>query len=346
MTTVAIAGEISSALTHFSGLGLAAILESAGLSSIRLWWSDDEEPQLFVSVPNADEGSIGMALADHVQAMADCESWVQLTLTHEGRNDTGLFSPRIKPPSKPEAWSYLQQLRHNAIDSLLRETKRASLTMVGALGEPAYWRTENGQIRPDEGASRWEMKTRNRGEEFIGNRLAPMAALLARRTPTELIDGVTGQFSRDEINGTIESRSATGLQRPGPVDTARAWTALWGLTSFPVIHRPEAISATACAFPRHRLHTRWMVLPIVDRPVSLERWRSIIASESLTVLGEQIAANGPGCQRDSAAVAVLTELGTAALGIAPVNLGGTSSAPERAVLDVSVWPLDHGRRHD
>lgn len=53
----------------------------------------------------------------------------------------------------------------------------------GALGQPSYWSGEqtNHSLRSDFGASRWEMVTRNKGQEFIGGRLFPLAQKVAAR---------------------------------------------------------------------------------------------------------------------------------------------------------------------
>jgi CRISPR-associated protein Csb3 len=61
--------------------------------------------------------------------------------------------------------------------------------MIGALGEPAYWPTDR---NADAGASRWEMKTRNQGAEFVGNRLVPLAQAVAARTIEQTLTGLTG----------------------------------------------------------------------------------------------------------------------------------------------------------
>lgn len=345
MTDIVVNGEIESALTHFTGLGLATIGEAAGFVGIRLSWSDEDKPRLSVSFPHESADSIATSLHAHAVSMADPESWVQQTMNHEKRQSTGVFSPRIKVPTSGDSWANLTRLRRRSLDALLKRNDRLSLSMIGALGEPSYWRFERQSPRPDAGASRWEMKTRNRGAEFIGDRFAPLARTVALRAPEDVLAGVTGERTDDELDGSPDSRTATGLQRPGPADSAQAWVALWGLTAFPVAHDPHAQSQTAGAFPQDRLHTRWFVVPIFDRPVSLSRWRSVIASEPLAVLGRQIADDDHVGAYDRAAESQLVELGSVALGAARVDLRGSSSAPERVILDVEVTPLGEEYRH-
>lgn len=339
MTDIVIAGRIESAVTHLAGLGLAAVADAAGHHGVRLAWTDDDDPRFIISFPRAGDDEVAVLLKRHADAMAAPEAWTQIVVKHEGRPETGLFSPRLKAPSTRASWNSLALERQFALDGLVGTGDSLSLEMIGALGEPAYWRFEPREARPDHGASRWEMKTRNKGEEFIGNRFARMARSCGERSGRELLAGITGALQQDELDGTAVSRTATGLQRPGPIDAALAWVALWGLTSFPVVHESQAISRTAAAFPQDVLHPRWFVVPIVNRPASLERYRSLIASNALAVLGRDIAGSQSATVFDRAASAELMELGTVALGIAKVDRRGSDSAPERMILDVEVHPL-------
>src|SRR5699024_1466252 len=139
-------------------------------------------------------------------------------------------SPRIKAIQEPETWQELQAERLSAIDEAYCPTPRwLDLAFISGLGEPAYWVADSqGKCRPDSGASSWEMKTRNRGEEFIGNRLAGLCQVVADRTPEQVLTGLTGKEPRDEIGGgNINSRTPTGLSFPAPTDNALAWCALW-----------------------------------------------------------------------------------------------------------------------
>ena len=105
------------------------------------------------------------------------------------------------------------------------------LELIGALGEPAYWRFASNGPRPDEGANRWEMKTRNRGEDFVRNRLRQLARIVADRDATAIVSGLTGHTVEDEAykgKRSDESRTATGLTSPRFTDSALAWCACGG----------------------------------------------------------------------------------------------------------------------
>lgn len=337
MTEIAIAGPIESALTHFAGLGLASVLDGAGAEDIMLFWTDEIVPQLHLRTAQLSEQEIAKVVHEHAESLNSPDSWIHATIDHEKRKDTGLFSPRIKAPGSRESWTALTQTRQQHIDQLIANGDLLSLEMIGGLGEPASWRFEKSEARPDHGASRWEMKTRNRGEEFVGNRFAPLCDVVAARTSEAVLDGIVGRKCVDELDSKATSRTSTGFQRPGPTDSVLAWLALWGLTSFPVRPRLSSISQTAGAFPQDVLHTSLMVLPIVTRPTSLARWRGLIAHAVIRRIGEDLVDGNQTI--DMTVASPLRELGAVALGTARVLLQGSASAPERVVLDLEVVPL-------
>src|SRR5690606_39049936 len=130
------------------------------------------------------------------------------------------------------SWHSLQQQRWHAIDGTPTGLDQR---FIGALGEPAYWAASNDGIRPDNGASAWEMKTRNRGEDFVRNRLSLLAKSVSQRGEQQVLSGLLGTSIVDEVgkNG-LDSRTPTGLAAPGVADNARAWCALWAISLFPV----------------------------------------------------------------------------------------------------------------
>lgn len=293
-----LAGSITSALTSFAGLGLALILEADGAQRVRLGWTDEEEPRMVVTATGLDEEMIAAAVHRHAEACTREDSWVQADLDGPPWNeDSAVFSPRIKSPHAKankatpspnqviERWRALQEARHCGID---REGDGSGfgdgLEFIGALGEPAYWRFRSKDPMPDEGATRWEMKTRNRGEEFVGNRLRHLAELVAARNVDGVHKGLDGRHLIDEAykgKRSEESRTPTGLTTPRWTDSALAWCALWGIASFPVIHRVEGASVTAAAAPVGTFTPEAMVLPVLVGPHSLHRWRALLVSDQL-----------------------------------------------------------------
>lgn len=342
-TDVTVAGGIDSALTHFAGLGLAGIMEAAGAERVRLHWSDSTEPELHVRVPGWNDEQIAAALASHAATMDREESWVHARIDHEGRAGTGLFSPRIKPPASRDSWELLADERRRIMDQLLTAGDLLSLDFIGGLGEPAYWRFDpRGEPRPDHGASRWEMKARNRGEEFVGDRLSKMSSAVVQRQPEDILAGIRGQVQVDELDGKPGSQTATGLQRPGPVDAALAWVGLWGLTAFPVAHDAHHMSRTPGASPQEHQWPTVMCLPVVTRPTTLDRLRWLITSEAMAVVGSSYDSPGTGGAEVTTALSLLNELGVVACAVFPVERRGSDSAPQRIVLDAELRLAEKG----
>jgi len=331
-------GPVTNALTHFALYGLAAIIETETGQSARLYWTDDAQPKARIETDIGPD-EIAAAVHRHATKGASPHSWLAVRVEHEGR-DTAAFSPRIKEPQTPSAWQKLQNARHTGLDAVLAaDADELDLRMIGALGEPAYWPTDR---NADAGATRWEMKTRNRGEEFVGNRLALLAHAVADRTTEEILSGLTGQTVNDEVGkNKPESRTATGLARPGPVDNALAWCALWGISQCPVVHHNGAQSATAGTFVLpHRAYPSLVFLPVPTHPVTLSRLRTILASRHLPLAALADTTTDPLQIIDSdAARKWLTERSVRALMCFDVDVSDNPTAPERHVLDGRVITL-------
>lgn len=337
MNVFAPTGSVTNALTHFALFGLAAICEADFGAGSRVWWTEERvpQPQLYVG---REPQAIAEAVHRHATMRASPDSWLAARIDHEGKA-TAAFSPRIKAPSSPSAWRCLQTARNAALDRLVDGQASLDLRMIGALGEAAYWLADK---TPDGGASRWEMKTRNRGEEFVGNRLAPLAAHVAARTIDEVLSGLTGATVNDEAGRNQPgSRTATGFTRPGPVDNALAWCALWGISQFPIVHHAGAQSVTAASnVPAKRTHPMFVFLPVPTRPLTLARLRTIIASRHLSVAGTVAQNAAPFDQVVAQASRKwLVNRSIRALIRFPVHVSDNPSAPERQVLDGYAVPI-------
>ena len=347
MTVFVPAGAATSALTHFALYGLAAILEDENGQSVRVCWTDeaDPKPQLDAEL---EPGEVAAAVHRHATRCASPESWLGVRFD-AGDRHFAAFSPRIATPSTPSAWHHLQETRHAGLDAVAAAGSELDLRMIGALGEPAYWPLEPKSARgaarsdgnSDGGASRWEMKTRNQGAEFVGNRLLPMARVVAARTVDEVLSGLAGYTIRDEVgNDKPESRSGTGFTRPGPVDNALAWCALWGISQFPVVHHNGAQSTTAGTYvPARRTYPTFVFLPVPTRLITLSRLRSILASRQLQLAATTTDSSDPlDVISAEAARRWLTERSIRALMRFPLYASETK-VPERKILDGSVVTL-------
>ncbi|WP_449386242.1 hypothetical protein [Cellulomonas soli] len=280
MTDLALPGRLESALDHLAAYGLAALVDDATGSTTRVAWSDAPEPALALSGTTWDE--VGQVVHAHATARAAEGSWLQASGV-AGGTPAGLFSPRVKGMSDTEVAQWY------AARSAVLDTGGApwladvDLRLIGALGEPSYWSFDRKEPRPDHGASRWEMKTRNRGEEFVGNRLRLLASSVAARTPSAITAGLRGDTLVDEVGkGRPDSRTPTGLTSPGPVDNARAWCALWGLSLLAVTHSTTGPSRSGGHLGHHS--QGHLFLPVMTVPWPVARLRSVLLSRHLGVV--------------------------------------------------------------
>lgn len=329
MKRMSLAGRVDEALSHLMLLGLASIMEESGAKEVSVWWEDGIEPLPTVGW----EEGIGPAEAVvvHVQRHADESSWVRQWQMHDGKQ-VGLFSPRISAPRGRSSWQSLVQARRKALDSGLT---RLDHRMIGSLGEPAYWLMDAMDGQPDSGASRWEMKTRNRGEEFVGQRLRPLAEALSERSVEDVQRSLEGVRLQD-LNHDALSRTPTGLTIPQPTDAVRAWCALWGIAASTLVPsspaRRASLSQTSGTWPRDRVHPQHHVMPVWSTPVSVAKVRSLLTSAPLDVLSRG--------ELDQGARRELQRSGVVALVRFPVRVGGSASAPERMLLSGWLELLD------
>lgn len=323
---ILLGGGIDSALTHFTLVGLAAILKEAGAKRVRLWWEDGASAQATLDWEGP---TAGEAVRQHAQRHTDPTSWVQAIAPG---TEFGLFSPRRSAPSSEAAWAEYLAARESVLAGDITSLDHAMLTN---LGEPGYWVIDNNRLIPDRAASRWEMKTRNRGEEFVGRRLAPLAKIVADRDEDAIEAGLRGDILEDLAGGNkVDSRTATGLTPPRPTDDAMAWCALWGISAFTLIPAKVSTSATAGAFPVGKYRPTGLVLPIITTPTSLTRWVHLLGLKYV-----------PSSQSDDAmerfsATEALRAHGVVGTCVFPVEIVGSASAPEQRLLAGTFTPID------
>lgn len=330
---IILAGGLDSALTHFAMIGLAEILQEAGASRVRLQWKDSAKAEPTVSW---DGPEVAEAVLAHARRHANQDSWVQAKAsftTPKGEKTFGLFSPRLPLPEKE---SEVQQFEDHREEFLNSDLTALDHLMISNLGEPGHWIFDRGKRRPDNSASRWEMKTRNQGEEFIGNRLSKLASAVSLLEKDSVGSGLTGRKVSDPMGKDKPgSRTSTGLTPPGPVDNALAWCGLWGISGFTVVPGTgNDVSATAGAIPQRSLHPKCLLIPITERPVSPSAWRALMASRAV------IDVTSPNESSTAAALDYLKTRGVLGMCTFPVHTTSNSSAPERMILNGTFHPLN------
>ena len=262
-------------------IGLASILDAVTGSASRFEWGSGNEA--LIDSPGArtleEASSLVRAHADHQANSRWLGSSFQLSI-----GERSPLSPRVGKLATRAAFVELEEARRTLIDSVPPD-EDLTRRFMGALGRPSDWAlSRTGDIYPDAGASAWEMKTRNRGEEFIRNRLLLLARAVSQRTDAQVLDGLAGSTNVDEVGkNALTSRTPTGLRDPGSTDKSRAWCALWGLSALPVrpvVGRPGESSSVTTGALRNR-GAVWFYLPEVRNPTTVAGFRSVAQSKHL-----------------------------------------------------------------
>ena len=319
--------------THAVLWGCAAIAAAAH-PGIRLGWTGEltRTPVLY----GIDATSLARIVRDRAVQAYDPTHWVRAGLPHDGNR--ALFSPRIKAVPDIAAWQALQAARRQKVDALGSAAAWLDLRLIAALGEPSSWHQDRGQPRQDRGASRLEMQPRNQGSEFVGTRLRSLADAVALRSLEQVRDGLTGATRVDEAGGNSpSSRSGANLLPPRVTDNALAWSAMWGLSAVPVVHRVQQPSRTATHVPWSKdsglgteLRAGHVVVPFWRGRWTLARLMAVLASQQLPAVA-RASLDGQGVP-ESETAPWLREQGVTGVLVVPIHTFGSTSSPERQAM--------------
>jgi CRISPR-associated protein Csb3 len=324
-------------LSHMALYGLTAIVEDGGMEDVRLSWTVGMMPRPVLSAPQATPETIGEIVRRHAARHDAPESWPSRAISDGEKR--ALMSPRISVISTSDGWDNLQGRRHDVLDRLTAERALLDLRLIAALGEPSYWRkNRKGDRLQDDGASRLEMQPRNRGSEFVRNRIRPLAAAVAARTAAEVSDGLLGRTVRDEVGkDQPTSLTPTGFAAPGPTDNALAWCALWGISQFPIALRTSGFATATGHIGRGT--AGYFYVPVWNGRWRTAQHRTILASGALSrlattgLLPKDLGRNADDdAPRREAARQWLADRGVTAVGRFPVHRFGSDSAPERRAM--------------
>ena len=348
--SVFIPADATDAFSHLFMVGLASILEDADVDrSCFFRWLDDLQS---FEIKNSDELDIDQMseiVSRHVQRWSQLMPLVSAndyTVVNDSDEPNGTLhatmSPRLSNLGVPCGWKRLQKDRENAIDSM---QAFGDYRYFGALGQPSYWSGEqNHSLRSDFGASRWEMVTRNKGQEFIGGRLLPLARKVAARSIEMVRDGLLGVTVKDEIGGDkASSRTATGLHAPSKTDNARAWCALIGVSAFPtrittIGNEMSRDSSTALFQMKGQI--RFAILPLFVQYWTTAKYRSVVRSKALAEFGIQHVRNTKAQTHSvSGSSDWLEEKGVPACCLFNQYMSDNKSAPERWLEPGEIIPV-------
>jgi CRISPR-associated protein Csb3 len=323
-TTIQLPGEWRWAFDHLAAYGAAAIAEAGGHEGVRLRWTDSIESR--VELSGVDWGELARVVHAHA-ADHTADSWVQAD-GEAADKVKALFSPRV-PTMSPDQLRNWHSARSQCLSHLAGPWARLDLDMIGALGAPSYWSfNASKKLIQDYGASRWEMKTRQNSQEFVGDRLRKLASSVSLRSIEAVEKGLRGLTpDLDEAGGgDSASRTPTGLMPPRATDNARAWCALWGLSVFGVTACQQGASRTTG-------HTGspgqgFFYLPVMNSWWPLGRLRTVLRSTQLAAV---IPESGDRVRESVrlSAPAWLKARGVEMVAVFPVHRGGSASAPER-----------------
>lgn len=347
-------------LSHLAVYGLAAILESGGITGLRAGWNGSGDRRPYITGPGLTGERAAEVISRHAGQAADRGSWLHRSITLNGSH-RALMSPRLTVFGGEPTWRQAQEDRHKVLDALTDQRRWLDLRFVAALGEPCYWVTNRqGAIQQDSAASRLEMQPRNIGSEFVGNRLRKVADAVAARTAGQILSGLLGDSVRDEAgHDAADSRTATGLAGPGPTDNTLAWCALWGISQLPLAMRVRGSAVTTGHLGRGR--QEFFYVPVWESPWRPARLRAMLASAQLRVAASsgldrsgRLLGNPPPGATVPASVPMhtgseitaarhwLIERGVDGVVRFPVHRFGSDNAPERRALAGEPVPVRAG----
>ncbi len=330
--TITVAGDITSGLTHFALAGLSLLGRALTDRRVVTYWSQDANPRATLEM----EDVTPVQLAESIQKI--CQKWSNGWASVQVNYAAGTFSPfsprfkSIDSSKHPEDWLKHQTSRNQEFDTLVREHDFLALQFIQSLGEAAYWCFNKKKPSPDSGASRWEMKTRNHGQEFISDKLLKFSQVLSTWPGEKILSGITGEQT-DDPWGKVDSRTPSGFTPPNPTDLALAFVALLGIGQFPLTQRISDIAITPGAFPDSRIHPKVAVVPVHTSAISPERFESAVMSREWNEVVRYIGALDTGRQNTEAkiaeAIAYLQNFSIEAAISFPIQVIGSVNAPER-----------------
>lgn len=327
--SLVLSANVTTALGVLFPVGLAAILRDGPDKSATFRWNDTSAQCLLNTALS------GLEVADALRAFASRRSRPESWMSAKGDSESSLFAPRVRAPQNAQAWRTYEEARieHLASDASLTEL---DWLWLAGLGEPAWWRWSPRDSRPDDGASRWEMKTRNQGQDMVKHRLLPLVSVVATRPVNVSVDGLFGDGVLDETGSEPAFLTATGLQPPGPVDSSVALCGLVALSQLRVLPRVGAVAATVGLVPRRGVHPKSAFLPVFGAWSSPRRFASIASSkrfDDFCIRLIQLGDEAEMVQIDE----WLKEMGLLGVLVCAVDKVGSTSAPERRVLSGRVF---------
>lgn len=224
---------------------------------------------------------VGQTIADHAKEHADSQRWdVPLTPSKPHRV-LGAVWPPLGPITRASQWDKRQEL----IDAA--DPRSGTAALVKGIGYPVTAFDPQAQERA--GCSPWIFLHRNRGQEVVRGRLAPLARQVGSLSPEEVIEQLVTPVWPEPVTMRWATHGpGNELDDLSPV---RAWLGLMALSQLPV--RPVAGPGPRIVWRTSgHIHTgtsEHLVLPVPTRLTTLDTWRAAIDSK----IPKRIALNRP-----------------------------------------------------
>lgn len=260
-------------ISHLAAFGLIAVLDWAG---VRAWLLHDPDSLEYEPIIEFD--------ADHADAAAairrsatDLETLVEADIepNKKGNDRRPVIWARASYASDPSRATAVSARRKALAWSDEMRTHPLAHALLAGLGAPATWGGE--KLKPSSGATKLDGVIGNNTSDLVRGVLRP-----ARDAAAVIADEFTDATTVDP--GGDDQLDKTGWAPPGTrITLAHQWLAVIGLSLLPVAHRPTGTSITPACWRRRR--SRGVVLPLLGRPASRLRLRSILGLGALAELG-------------------------------------------------------------
>jgi len=283
-------------LTHMAAYGFAAIVEATTPIPPTLSWTLGMEPRLCIEHESLDAQGMAEQICKHAKrlsnkaASSNGKPWPH----QKWGTKKGLMNPRISKITQQGQWKDLQRRRHQVLDTLVKDDDAwLDLRLLWSLGEPCYWRkAKNGNQDPQgTAASRLDLQPRNHGAEIVSKQIAPLAPLVSKRTPDQIVNAFRGTYLKDSRgkDDGWDSLSAVGFRGRGSVDDAVSWCAIWGISQFALNQARDDTTTASCM-----IHNRqeWVCVPVWDGMWTPARLRTILASPQLRATAQAYLSKG------------------------------------------------------
>jgi hypothetical protein len=268
-------------ITHLGAYGLAAALDARGVDAFVGHDPQAVEltPQVFATV------ELDEVAACIRESALECEPAVEADL-EPGRTGNNRIPVIRARATEPERAATSMAARERLLDDLEAHGARSATALIAGLGASGVWLrdTKTRKAVPARGASRLDGVAYNIGSDIVRSALRhslPAAATVVEEDLRPLTDGSRGRTA-DDTDRLLWSPPGTRI------GLVYQWLATLGLGLLPVGLTARTHARTPGFW--HESGARGIALPILARPASAARLRSLLQLPDLVARGATPAA--------------------------------------------------------